>query len=75
MRELLSSLDIDDGLLDSILKDGHNFAQTELDISTVKAITANARPELKKRYTKKYTLKVTWHKMYMYLRVQYLHKF
>lgn len=53
MRELLSSLDIDEGLLDSILKDGHAFATAELEDSTVKAITLSARPDLRKKIYEK----------------------
>jgi hypothetical protein len=53
MRKLLSSFDIDEGLLDSILKDGHAFARDELNESTVEAITLSAKPDLRKKIFEK----------------------
>ena len=53
MRELLSSLDIDEGLLDSILMDGHAFARAELRDATIKSITLSANPDLRKKVYEK----------------------
>ena len=48
MREYLASLDIDDGLLDSILIDGHAFARMDLNNDTVDAIIMGAERGLRK---------------------------
>ena len=48
MREYLASLDIDQGLLDSILVDGHAFARMELKKETVDAILMTAERGLRK---------------------------
>ena len=48
MREHLASLDIDDGLLDSILIDGHAFARMDLNRDTVDMIIMGAERGLRK---------------------------
>ena len=48
MREYLGSLDIDEGLLDSILIDGHAFARDDLDKGTVDSIIMGAEGGLRK---------------------------
>ena len=48
MREYLSSLGIDDGLLDSILIDGHAFARMDLNRDTVDTIIMGAERGLRK---------------------------
>ena len=53
MRSLLKSLDIDEKLLDSILRDGHSFAIEELSQSTIDSILMNAKEGLRNRVFKK----------------------
>ena len=48
MREYLGSLDIDEGLLDSILKDGHAYARDNLSKGTVDSIIMGAERGLRK---------------------------
>ena len=48
MREYLASLDIDEGLLDSILIDGHAFARMDLNRDTVDTIIMGAERGLRK---------------------------
>ncbi len=48
MREYLSSMDIDDGLLDSILIDGHAFARMDLNKDTVNTILMGAERGLRR---------------------------
>jgi small nuclear ribonucleoprotein (snRNP)-like protein len=48
MREYLASLEIDDGLLDSILIDGHNFARMQINRETVNTIIMGAERGLRK---------------------------
>ncbi len=48
MREYLASLDIVDGLLDSILIDGHAFARMDLNRETVDTIIMGAERGLRK---------------------------
>ena len=48
MRDYLASLNIDDGLLDSILIDGHAFARSQLNQRTVDAILMGADRGLRK---------------------------
>ena len=48
MREYLASLDIEDGLLDSILIDGHAFARMDLKKDTVNTIIMGAERGLRK---------------------------
>ena len=48
MREYLASLDIDDGLLDSILIDGHEFARMQINRETVNTIIMGAERGLRK---------------------------
>ena len=49
MREYLASLDIRDGLLDSILIDGHAFARMDLNRDTVDTIIMGAERGLRKK--------------------------
>ena len=48
MRKYLSSLEINDGLLDTILIDGHAFARSQLNKSTFDAIITSAERGLRK---------------------------
>ncbi len=48
MREYLTSLDIDDSLLDSVLIDGHAFARMDLNKVTVSTIIMGAERGLRK---------------------------
>ena len=48
MKEYLGSLDIDEGLLDSILVDGHAFARSDLNKGTVDSIMLGAERGLRK---------------------------
>ena len=48
MKEYLGSLDIDEGLLDSILIDGHAFARSDLNKSTVDSIILGAESGLQR---------------------------
>ena len=48
MREYLSSLEIDDTLLDSILIDGHDFARMQINEETVNTIIMGAERGLRK---------------------------
>ena len=47
MKTMLSSLDIDETLLESILIDGHANARDELNNKTVDSIIMNAERELR----------------------------
>ena len=49
MRSYLASQDIDDGLLDSILIDGHAFARMDLNRETVDTIIMSAERGLRKQ--------------------------
>jgi hypothetical protein len=49
MKSLLKSLDIDEKLLESILRDGHSFASQELDQATIDSIIMNAKPGLRNK--------------------------
>jgi hypothetical protein len=49
MKNYLKSLDIDQGLLDSILIDGHAFARAELNNQTVDSIIMGAERGLRKQ--------------------------
>jgi hypothetical protein len=53
MEELLYSVDADESLLLSIIKDGHSFAFREFDTSTSKALKLDAKPEIKQIIMKK----------------------
>ena len=48
MKEYLESLDIDVGLLDSILIDGHAFARSDLNKGTVDSIVMGAERGLRR---------------------------
>jgi hypothetical protein len=48
MRKYLSSLEINDGLLDTILIDGHAFARSQLNKSTFNTIITGAERGLRK---------------------------
>ena len=48
MKEYLGSLNIDEGLLDSILIDGHAFARSDLKKGTVDSIIMGAEHGLRK---------------------------
>ena len=47
MVELLYSIDADETLLLSIIKDGHSIAFNSLDFSTIKALKMDSKPEIK----------------------------
>ena len=47
MVELLYSIDADETLLLSIIKDGHSIAFNNLDFSTIKALKMDSKPEIK----------------------------
>ena len=48
MMELLNSIDADENLLLSIIKDGHSFAFNELDASISKVLKLDSKLEVKK---------------------------
>ena len=48
MKEYLGSLDMDEGLLDSILIDGHAFARSDLNKGTVDSIVMGAERGLRR---------------------------
>lgn len=47
MVELLYSIDADETLLLSIIKDGHSIAFNNLDFSIIKALKMDSKPEIK----------------------------
>ena len=47
MKNMLSTLDIDENLLDSILIDGHSIAREEINNKTVDSIVMNAERGLR----------------------------
>ena len=48
MTKLLDSIDADEELLMSIIRDGHSFAFKELSPDSSKALSLDAKPEIKK---------------------------
>lgn len=53
MVKTLQSIDADEKLIISILRDGHAFAFNELDPASTKALSLDERPELKQAVIKK----------------------
>jgi len=47
MTKILQSIEADETLLLSIIKDGHSFAFNELNSDSSKALKLDAKPELK----------------------------
>ena len=48
MIDILNSIDADEQLLNSIIKDGHLFAFNELDPDSSKALSLDTKPDIKK---------------------------
>ena len=53
MGEILHSIDADEALLLSIIKDGHAIAFSNHDFSTIKALKLDDKPEIKQRIIEK----------------------